>query len=104
MENLIRPELNIIQKSEVTKTIESRFNLLLFEFDELDDSFGCLGVEDALRPSNQESLTGHHVNVEHHLLCSSSRAGFGPSLSLRAPPNFDKSSFIELGIRGFLGS
>ena len=49
MENLRGRELNFIEKSEVTKTVESRFHLLLFEFDELDDSFGRLDVKDTLR-------------------------------------------------------
>ena len=57
-------EMYIRQIRQVAEAVESCFDCDLFDFDKLYDLLGCPGVENALRPRNQQRGTWDHIDVE----------------------------------------
>ena len=53
------------QTRQVAETVESCLDCHLFDFDKLYDLFGSPGVENALRPRNQQRVTYDQIDVEH---------------------------------------
>jgi hypothetical protein len=45
--------------------VESRLQLLFFDFDEIDDSFGSVSVENTARPANHQRRGVNYIDVEH---------------------------------------
>ena len=57
------------QIRQVAETVESCFDCDLFDFDKPYDLLGSPGVENALRPRNQQTVTWDHIDVDHRSRC-----------------------------------